>query len=148
MARQFHFVVVTEIDDDGSASSWIDYATTEARFTDGEVWDTNAEEWLAVPNVDADTDALANDYATIADELTRVLPMLSRNEYGDIVNAPTRPTLVIDKMTGTVLSANTCYLIDAEELPEFYLSDSEIAAVADRVGVPVLATQRTRRAAP
>jgi hypothetical protein len=44
--------------------------------------------------------------------------------------------LIIDKVTGTVLNIEGCYVIDAEQLDDSF-TDSEIADLADRVGVPV-----------
>ena len=44
--------------------------------------------------------------------------------------------LIIDKVTGTVLNIEGCYVIDADQLDDSF-TDSEIADLADRVGVPV-----------
>jgi hypothetical protein len=44
--------------------------------------------------------------------------------------------LIIDKVTGTVLNIEGCYVIDADQLDGSF-TDSEIADLADRVGVPV-----------
>ena len=44
--------------------------------------------------------------------------------------------LIIDKVTGTVLNIEGCYVIDADQLDDSF-TDSEIADLADRVGVKV-----------
>jgi hypothetical protein len=44
--------------------------------------------------------------------------------------------LIIDKVTGTVLNIEGCYVIDADQLDDSF-TDSEIADLADRVGKPV-----------
>ena len=44
--------------------------------------------------------------------------------------------LIIDKVTGTVLNIEGCYVIEGDQLDESF-TDSEIADLADRVGVPV-----------
>jgi hypothetical protein len=44
--------------------------------------------------------------------------------------------LIIDKVTGTVLNIEGCYVIEAEQLDDNF-TDSEIAELANRVGVPV-----------
>ena len=44
--------------------------------------------------------------------------------------------LIIDKVTGTVLNIEGCYVIDADQLDDSF-TDSEIADLADRLGMPV-----------
>ena len=44
--------------------------------------------------------------------------------------------LIIDKVTGTVLNIEGCYVIEGDQLDDSF-TDSEIADLADRVGVPV-----------
>jgi hypothetical protein len=44
--------------------------------------------------------------------------------------------LIIDKVTGTVLNIEGCYVIEAEQLDDSF-TDSEIADLADRLGMPV-----------
>ena len=44
--------------------------------------------------------------------------------------------LIIDKVTGTILNIEGCYIIDADQLDDSF-TDSEIADLADRVGVPI-----------
>jgi hypothetical protein len=44
--------------------------------------------------------------------------------------------LIIDKVTGTVLNIEGCYVIDADQLDDSF-TDSEIADLADRVGTPI-----------
>ena len=44
--------------------------------------------------------------------------------------------LIIDKVTGTVLNIDGCYVIDADQLDDSF-TDSEIADLADRLGVKV-----------
>lgn len=44
--------------------------------------------------------------------------------------------LIIDKVTGTVLNIEGCYIIDADQLDDNF-TDSEVAELADRVGNPV-----------
>ena len=42
--------------------------------------------------------------------------------------------LIIDKVTGTVLNIEGCYVIEGEQLDDNF-TDSEIAELADRVGI-------------
>jgi hypothetical protein len=42
--------------------------------------------------------------------------------------------LIIDAMTGTILNAETCYIIDATDLTDEDFTDREIAELADRCG--------------
>jgi hypothetical protein len=51
--------------------------------------------------------------------------------------------LIIDKVTGTVLNIEGCYVIDADQLDDSF-TDSEIADLADRVGVPVSEYNKTQ----
>jgi hypothetical protein len=44
--------------------------------------------------------------------------------------------LIIDKVTGTVLNIEGCYVIEADQLDDSF-TDSEIADLADRVGTPI-----------
>ena len=44
--------------------------------------------------------------------------------------------LIIDKVTGTVLNIEGCYLIDADQLDDSF-TDSEVADLADSVGVRI-----------
>jgi hypothetical protein len=44
--------------------------------------------------------------------------------------------LIIDKVAGAVLNIEGCYVIDADQLDDSF-TDSEIADLADRVGVRV-----------
>ena len=44
--------------------------------------------------------------------------------------------LIIDKVTGTVLNIEGCYVIEGDQLDDSF-TDSEIADLADRLGVPV-----------
>jgi hypothetical protein len=44
--------------------------------------------------------------------------------------------LIIDKVTGTVLNIEGCYVIEADQLDDSF-TDSEIADLADRLGAPV-----------
>ncbi len=44
--------------------------------------------------------------------------------------------LIIDKVTGTVLNIEGCYVIDADQLDDSF-TDSEIADLADRSGLPI-----------
>ena len=50
---------------------------------------------------------------------------------------------IIDKVTGTVLDLNSCYVIDAEQLEDNF-TDTDIADLADRVGVPVSEYNKTQ----
>jgi hypothetical protein len=45
--------------------------------------------------------------------------------------------LIIDKVTGTVLNIEGCYVIDADQLDDSF-TDSEIADLADRSGLPIV----------
>lgn len=47
--------------------------------------------------------------------------------------------LIIDTQTATILNIEHCYIIDADELPDYYLISSELQLVADRCGQPVRA---------
>jgi hypothetical protein len=51
MALQHHFVVVIE---DGKA--YIDYETTDHKFYEGDVWDTNSEMWIGRNDDEASED--------------------------------------------------------------------------------------------
>jgi len=42
--------------------------------------------------------------------------------------------LIIDAVTGTILNAEGCYIVDEKEIIGEDLSDSEIGALAERVG--------------
>lgn len=44
--------------------------------------------------------------------------------------------LIIDKVTGTILNIEGCYVIEADQLDDSF-TDSEIADLADRVGTPI-----------
>ena len=44
--------------------------------------------------------------------------------------------LIIDKVTGTVLNIEGCYVIEADQLDDSF-TDREIADLADRLGMPV-----------
>lgn len=44
--------------------------------------------------------------------------------------------LIIDKVTGTVLNLDDCYIINADELGDSF-TDSEVADLADSVGVRI-----------
>jgi hypothetical protein len=50
---------------------------------------------------------------------------------------------IIDKVTGTILNIEGCYVIDADQLDDSF-TDSEIADLADRVGVPVSEYNKTQ----
>lgn len=52
MITQHHFVVIAERNEDGTVSLYHDSATTEARFPEGPVWDTENQEWHLPDNED------------------------------------------------------------------------------------------------
>jgi hypothetical protein len=45
--------------------------------------------------------------------------------------------LIIDTQTATILNIEHCYVIDADELPEYYLLCDELQIVADRSGISI-----------
>lgn len=45
--------------------------------------------------------------------------------------------LIIDATSGTVLNADDCYVVDAEDFPSEDLSDTEIAFIAQEKGIAV-----------
>lgn len=46
--------------------------------------------------------------------------------------------LIIDATSGTILNADDCYIVLAEDLPDMELSDSEVGSIAKKHGLSLL----------
>lgn len=46
--------------------------------------------------------------------------------------------LIIDATSGTILNADDCYIVLAEDLPDTELSDPEVGSIAKKHGLPLL----------
>lgn len=66
MSKQYHFVVLY----DTATKRWrVDPETLDAHFHNGEVWDTDSEEWEGFRN----TDKQSEDYISREDVLSEIL---------------------------------------------------------------------------
>jgi hypothetical protein len=64
MSKQFYYVLVATMDEQGNATFEMDPYTEEARFQDGSVWNDDTEEW---------EDYTSPENTEVSEKLTEIL---------------------------------------------------------------------------